>query len=152
MFPFIVDENCLILEELPLNPILPKADDFCCEVALGGTFSSFVEGIGDFMVDECVLLIPFIPEVDPEEPFELLLTLPFIDLLVPLRETNGDKWGLLVPPFYKLPLLGPLFVEEIFEVWLLFSFESLFILNASFKVGSCIIGGCLEVTCWLFRW
>lgn len=29
-----------MLEPLPLNPILPKAEVFCCDDELGGTFSS----------------------------------------------------------------------------------------------------------------
>lgn len=148
MFPFIVEENYLILDALPLNPMLPRVDDFCCEVALGGTFSSlagWLFGIGDFIVDEYVLL-PVIPAeaVDPE----VLLTFPFIDLLVPLSDTNGDRWGLLVP-LYKLLVPFDEEATEVFEVWLLFSFESWLSLKASLV--SCV-NGCFEVTYWLLRW
>lgn len=63
------------------------------------------------------IVVPPFEADDPELPF---VTFPLIDLLVPLRDTKGDRCGLFVP---LCKLLGP-FDYEVLEVWLLFSFAS----------------------------
>ncbi len=66
--------------------------------------------MGDFIVDEYVVLPAIVPEAfDPE--LLLVVTFPLIDLLVPLSDTKGDRCGLLVP---LCKLLGPF--DEVLEV------------------------------------